>query len=640
MRISDSTVQNILDTADIVDVVSDYVTLKRRGQNMLACCPFHDEKTPSFTVSPAKGIYKCFGCGKGGDSVGFVMEIEGLGYVEALKQLASKYAITVEQEELPPDEVHKQNERDSLYIVLNYAKETFIHNLWQTEDGKNIGLSYLQERGIDKQNIKKFELGYTFPEWDSFYKKAKADGHSEELLEKAGLIIRKEPDKIFDRFRGRVIFPIQSVSGKTIAFGARTLKKDDQPKYLNSPETDVYHKSKILYGIYQAKQAIRQKENCYLVEGYTDVIGLHMAGIENVVASSGTSLTEDQIRLIGRFSENITVLFDGDEAGIKASLRGIDMILEGGLNVKAVVFPEGEDPDSYFRQVGSTAFQEYLQTQPIDFITFKVNLFKEEAERDPIRKSEVIREIVQSIAKIPDPIKRSVYLQQCSTLLSIDESVLITQMNKVLLSQKKEKQKRQIEEESGEEVTQDAGLEEKEEKIYNQDSLAQQERESIRLLLNYGLNQLENESSICQHLLEELHEIEFSTPAYVEIINIFKEHLQKNIIVDAEFLKRQGSEKIRNLVVDLISDQHEISPLWEDKYHIYVPKEKDKLANLVYENVLRLKQRYLRKMISENREILKNAKEVEEELLYLKVIQELKNTEKGIAKELGNVIMY
>ena len=639
MRISDSTIQTIMDTADIVDVVSDYVTLKRRGQNMLACCPFHDEKTPSFTVSPAKEIYKCFGCGKGGDPVSFVMEIEGVGYVEALKQLAAKYGITVEQEELPPDEVHKQNERDSLYIVLNYAKETFEHNLWETEDGQNIGLSYLLERGIDKQNIKKFELGYTFPEWDSFYKKARADGHSQDLLEKAGLIIRKEPDKVFDRFRGRVIFPIQSVSGKTIAFGARTLKKEDQPKYLNSPETDVYHKSKILYGIYQAKQAIRQKQNCYLVEGYTDVISLHMAGIENVVASSGTSLTDEQIRMIGRFSENITVLFDGDQAGIKASLRGIDMILEGGLNVKAVVFPTGEDPDSYFRQVGSTAFQEYLQKQAIDFITFKVNLFKEEAERDPIRKSEVIREIVQSIAKIPDPIKRSVYLQLCSTLLSIDESVLITQMNKVLLSQKKEKQKKQIEDESGAEAV-DEAEEDREDRVYNQDSLAQQERESIRLLLNYGLNQLENESSICQHLLGELNEIEFSTPVYVEVINIFKEHLQKNIIVDAEFLKRQGSQEIRSLVVDLISDQHEISPLWEDKYHIYVPKEKDKLSNLVYENVLRLKQRYLRKMINENREILKNAKEIEEEMLYLKVIQELKNTEKDIAKELGNVIMY
>jgi DNA primase len=400
MRISNEVVQQIQQSADIVEVVSDFVTLKKRGQNMMACCPFHNEKTPSFSVSPAKGIYKCFGCGKSGDSVKFVMDVEGVSFVEALKYLAKKYGIEVEEQEAQTDtELQQQHEKDSLYIVLNYAKNYYQQLLWQSDEGKAVGLSYFKERGFKENTIKDFELGYSTETWDHFTKEALSKGYNADILEKAGLLIRKE-EKQFDRFRGRVIFPIHNVSGKVVAFGARILKADkNQPKYLNSPETEVYHKSHILYGLFQAKNAIRQEEVCYLVEGYTDVVSLHQAGIHNVVASSGTSLTLEQIRLVGRFTQNITVLYDGDAAGIKASLRGTDMILEEGLNVKVVVFPDGNDPDSYVKLIGAVAFKEFIAKNSKDFITFKTELYLAEVANDPFKRASVIKEVVESITK-------------------------------------------------------------------------------------------------------------------------------------------------------------------------------------------------------------------------------------------------
>lgn len=351
--IPQDTVNQILQAADIGEVVGEFVTLKRRGANLIACCPFHNEKTPSFSVSPAKGIYKCFGCGKGGDSVRFVMDLEGLSYPDALKWLAKKYNIEIKEKEFTDSELAAQNERESLFIVSEFANNFFRDYLLNSSEGQSVGASYFIERGFSKPVMERFHLGFAPDGRDLFYKTATQAGFSQEVLEKAGLVSKKDDNTYLDRFRGRVVFPIHNVAGKTIAFGARILKTDAKaPKYINSPETEIYHKSKIVYGIYQAKNAIRQKENCFLVEGYTDVISLHQAGIENVVASSGTSLTVEQIRLIGRFTDNITVLYDGDSAGIKASLRGIDLILEEGLNVKAVVFPEGDDPDSYIRKVG------------------------------------------------------------------------------------------------------------------------------------------------------------------------------------------------------------------------------------------------------------------------------------------------
>ena len=401
MRIDPETVERIKQTAAVADVIGDYVTIKKKGANYWACCPFHGEKTPSFSISPSKGIYKCFGCGKAGDSVRFIMDIEGLGYGEALRHLAKKYGIDIQEEEMTDDQLQRQNERESLLIMLEFAKEFFKKQLIDSEEGRSIALPYFKERGFSDATIQAFDLGYSPEGWDVFLKTALKQGFSQEIIEKAGLVTNKnEEGKVYDRFRNRVIFPIHSVAGKVIAFGARILKSDakNQAKYLNSPETEVYHKSAVLYGIAQAKNEIRQKDICYLVEGYTDVISLHQAGIKNVVASSGTSLTIEQIKLIGRFTNHVTVLYDGDSAGIKAALRGMDLILEEGLQVNLVVFPEGQDPDSYVRSIGSEAFIEYVKQESRDVISFQANLFMKEAGDDPFKKAELIKEMVQSIS--------------------------------------------------------------------------------------------------------------------------------------------------------------------------------------------------------------------------------------------------
>jgi DNA primase len=639
LKLSQDTISQIQSRIEIEEVVSDFVSLKRKGQNLWACCPFHHEKSPSFSVSPAKGIYKCFGCGKAGDALQFVMDVEGLSYMEALRYMAKKYGIEiVEEENFTDDQLQKHNERESLFIVLNHAKDHYHENLYKHPEGKGVGLSYFKERGFDEQTIKKFELGYSLDEWDGFSAQALKKGFHIEILEKAGLVIRKEDSKHYDRFRGRVIFPIHNISGKVVAFGARILKADKkQPKYLNSPETEVYHKSKILYGIHQARQAIRQADNCYLVEGYTDVISLHLAGVANVVASSGTSLTEDQIRLINRYTENVTVLFDGDAAGMKASLRGIDMILEGGMNVKAVVFPDGEDPDSYSRKLGSSAFQKYLHENAQDFITFKTSLYVRDAANDPIKKAQTIKEIVGSIAKVPDPIKRAVYLKQCSGLLDIEESVLITEQNKIQFQK-------------GKEGASNVGFVSEPEILPEvievvkppvnkiDDVIALQERESIRLLINYGLSQIEEEYHLYNYLLQELEDIEFKTPVYKRILEIFKYQLALGKVVDADFLISIGDEEIRKEVIGLMVNRYEISKTWEERFKILVPKETDVLGHLVFTNILRLKFRVIQKLIADNMTEMKNTREEEQQIRLLKIHAELKRSEMEIAKMLGVVV--
>ncbi|ARK09653.1 DNA primase [Fibrivirga algicola] len=437
MRIPEETVERIRQAAEIVEVVGDFVSLKRRGSNYIACCPFHNEKSPSFNVNPARQIYKCFGCGKAGDSVRFIMDVENLGYGEALRYLAKKYNIEIEEQEVTPEEQLKHTERESLYIVLNYAKTFFQDHLLKSEEGRGIGLSYFRERGFSDPTIAAFDLGYSPDQWDALLKDAQTKGYNPELLNKAGLTVtREESGKIFDRFRGRVMFPIHNVSGRVIAFGARILKPDPKaPKYLNSPETEAYHKSQVLYGIFQAKQTIRQEDVCYLTEGYTDVISLHQAGIKNVVASSGTSLTIEQIRLISRFTQNVTILYDGDAAGVKAALRGLDMVLEEGLNVSVATFPNGDDPDSYVRKVGAEAFKAYLSQYTQDFIAFKTAALLKDAGDNPFKRAEVITEIVGSITRIPDPIKRQVFFQSTARQLSVDEQTLISESNRLLRKQ-------------------------------------------------------------------------------------------------------------------------------------------------------------------------------------------------------------
>ncbi|TNF39188.1 MAG: toprim domain-containing protein, partial [Cytophagales bacterium] len=510
----------------------------------------------------------------------------------------------------------------------------------------SIGLSYFKERGFTPQIIEKFDLGYALNGWDHLLSEAKKAGFQEEILLKAGLVLQKEgdPSRLYDRFRGRVTFTIHNISGKPIAFGARILTKDkNQPKYINSPETPVYHKSDVLYGIFQAKKAIRDQDNCYLVEGYTDVISMHLSGIENVVASSGTSLTDGQIKLIRRFTSHVTVLYDGDAAGIKASLRGIDLLLEGGLNVKAVVFPEGEDPDSYSRKVGSQQFQDYLQENSRDFIGFKIGLYKDEIAKDPIRKAEVIREVVQSIGKIPDPIIRSVYAKEASGLLQIDEEIIFAELNKSLIKHQKELYQKTKEEKEAEEKLEEL-IPTKEQALSVDDMLSLQERETIRLLLFYGVEKLGDEegTNLSAYLLSETEGIDFQTPLYQKILAEFRKTLAKQQVPGIEFFTSHPDEEMKKEVIDLITPRHEISTHWHERFQIFITTESDDLASTAFKNVLRLKRRLVKKMLEEAKSKIKEGEEsgveIEKIQELLQVFMELKKVQFEIDRELGIVI--
>ncbi len=640
MSISQETIAQIKEQIDIVDVLGDFITLKKVGQSYRALSPFTDEKTPSFYVSPSKGIFKDFSSGKGGDAIAFIMELEGLSYIETIKFLGKKYGIEIVEEEKTDEEVAAQNERESLYIVLNFANDYFQQQLWENDEGRQIGLSYFRERGFSDPIIKTFELGYSLKQWDGMLNAALHKGFTTEQLAKAGLIIEKE-SKTYDRYRGRVIFPIHNITGKPIAFGARILVTDKkQPKYINSPETSVYHKSNVLYGIHQAKQAIRNADNCFIVEGYTDVISLHLSDVKNVVSSSGTALTTEQIKLISRYTSNITMLFDGDAAGIRASLRGVDMILASGMNVKVVTFPEGEDPDSYARNVGTTAFQTHLEENATDFITFKVKLFADEAGNDPVKKAATIHGIVESIAKIPDPIQRAVYLQQSSKLLEIDESVLIAEQNKVLIKQHraagKEKANYGLEKQVLAEKLEDEN--QKSVPVVEVNAIEWQEKESIRILLTYGLNEVEDHGKLSDYMLQELADINFETPIYAEMLSIIKAKLKDGILVDADYLLKNGAEHIRQEVINLTTEKYDVSENWHDMYKIYVPKESDIVDDLVYTNIHRLKLRIIQKLTDDQLEKLKHEPDPNKQEDLLKIITSYKKMEMDIAKVLGNII--
>ncbi len=636
--ISKATIDEIKNQMDIVDVVGDFVTLKKSGSSYKALSPFSAEKTPSFYVVPSKQIFKDFSSGKGGDAITFIMEIDGLSYMEALKYLAKKYGIEVVEEERTDLQQEEQNKRESLYILLNYAKEYFCDKLFNSEEGKNIGLTYFKERGFSDETVKKFELGYSTDEWTGLMDMLVAKGYTPELLEEAGLVVKGET-RTYDRFRARVMFPIHNVTGKTIAFGARTLSKEkNQPKYINSPETELYHKSKVLYGLFQSKLAIRKEDNVFLVEGYTDVISMHQAGVENVVASSGTALTMEQVKLIKRYTNNVTVLFDGDAAGIRAAIRGIDMLLEGDLDVKAVVFPDGEDPDSYSRKLSVSAFRNFVETEAKDIIQFKVKLFLEEAGHDPIKKSSVIREIVGSIAKINDPVKRAVYIKECSSIMELSEQVLISELNKILFDKSRETKA------AYEPVAEAQYLIEQEKELDQIDIIRViefQERESIRVLVNYGKeNILGNEVdqvNLVNYFLSEVEEIQFTNPTYSRILGVFKERLAVGELIDSAYFLEHGDEELKRTVVDLITHPYEISPEWKDKHKIHVPKELELLKDVTFTNVLRLKFRIVQHLIDEENKKLREATETAEIDRLLDEIKELKNIEVSIAAHLGNV---
>ncbi len=672
MRIPPEIIAQIQLQADIVEVVGDYVSLKKQGQNLWACCPFHNEKTPSFSVAPAKGIFKCFGCGKAGDTIKFVMEVEGVTYPEALKQLAKKYNIEIPETAPEPHEIQRQNEIDSLYIVLNFAKEFYQNHLWQSEEGKAIGLSYFKERGFRENTIQTFELGYSLASWDAFTKEALQKGYQIDLLEKAGLTIRKENQtegkaaRQYDRFRERVIFPIHNLSGRVIAFGARILKAEkSQPKYVNSPETEVYHKSKVLFGMYQAKNAIRQEDNCYLVEGYTDVISLHQAGIANVVASSGTSLTEEQVQLIRRFTKNITILYDGDEAGIKASVRGTILIFKEELNVEAVKFPDNDDPDSYLNKVGVEKFRHYIETNRLSIHVFAADIFLKDTGNDPIRKANAYKNIVELVSYVIDPLKKSAYTKNLAERYKLDEQSLIHDANQFYLKrreQERNKNQTELKKEDKSEKNNSTSLASVSEilpegvttdkevdahvpvEIENlaglrKSSMVYQEEESIRLLISYADHVIEGtDDTVCEYILREVEELEFITPVYNRIIQVFREELSRGQIIGGDYFLRHPDPEIQRVAIDLVSSRYHISDSWSEKFEIYIPREKEMLLEVAYSNVLRLKQRVVQEKIRHNMQALAGATQPEEQDRLLAGVMQLKSIEKQIAGILGNVI--
>lgn len=597
------TIDRILDSAQILDVVQEFVTLKKRGVNYLGLCPFHNEKTPSFTVSPAKGIFKCFGCGKGGNSVNFIMEHEHLSYPEALRYLAKKYHIEIEEHKLTVEDIRKQTERESMLVVSSYASRKFAEWLFESDEGKAVGLTYFHERGFRDDILKKFEVGYSPEKADTFTSSALADGFQREYMVKTGLVVEKD-DRLFDRFHGRVLFPVHSLSGQVLGFGGRILRADAKAaKYLNSPESDIYHKSRILYGIYHARKAIVREDKCYLVEGYTDVLSLHESGIENVVASSGTALTVEQIRLIKRFTHNVTILYDGDEAGIKASLRGIDLVLEEGMNVRIVLLPAGEDPDSFSKKNSVSGFTGYLAGNEADFIRFKSELLLKEAESDPLMRAGVIRDIVRSIAVIPELITRTVYIRECSNIMNLSEAVLHNEVGKLLRQKSFQDRNRYPDGQGLVSVKPVQPLRGDK----TGDSSYYSEKEIARLLLKYGTQVIgekvnENDNTrdavtVADFIVHEImrDELTFKHRVFGEIFAEYRFHVDQGIFPGDQLFVRHPDPEISGISVDLLADSHELARIWSLRQSV-VESENQMLKELVPETVLKFKSDKIKEM--------------------------------------------
>jgi DNA primase len=636
--IPQETVDKIIETARVEEVVGDFVHLKKRGTSLIGLCPFHNEKTPSFNVSVSKGIYKCFGCGKGGDSIRFVMDHEKYSYPEALKYLAQKYQIEIAEVENTPEEQANNNRRESLYIVSAWAAKFFQEQLWEGEEGKAIGLSYFKERGFRDDIVKKFELGYSPEDWDALTQKAIEEGYKEEFLEETGLSVRNDKGKTYDRFRGRVMFPIHNFTGRVIGFGGRTLKNDKSvPKYVNSPESDIYHKSNVLYGLFQAKKAIRDEDNCFLVEGYADVLSVQQAGIENVVASSGTSLNNEQIRLIARFTKNITILYDGDAAGIKASLRGLDMILEEGLNVKVVSFPGGHDPDSYAQEVGSSAFKTYIEEKKQDFILYKTAILLKDAGTDPLKRAALIREVVESIAKIPDSIIASVFLRECSSLMQMEERVLLTELNKI----KQAKQKRAPFSQPSVPQPEEPLIESSVSRASSGDE--NQEKEIVRLLLAYGKEQVDWDSHtntfIGPYVLANLGDVTFENPVCALFMEEYKKQLAMGTIPsDQEFIKHRDPA-LADLAISVISTPYSLSENWYAKRRIYVRTEAENLKGTILGGIFHLKKKKIDQLILAVRAEIQEENDPDNQAILMKKYMQVKDMEKLISQQLGSVII-
>lgn len=613
--ISRSTIDKVFETARVEEVIGEFVQLKKSGSNYKGLSPFSEERSPSFMVSPVKQIWKDFSSGKGGNVVTFLMEQEHYSYPEAIRFLAKRYNIEIEETEQSNEQKHQADERESMFIVSEFARDYFHETLLENTQGKAIGLSYFKERGFTDETIRKFQLGYSLNEWDAFSSEALNKGYNLKYLESTGLTIVKDDllsstgTKQFDRFKGRVMFPIHSMSGRVLGFGGRILINDKKAaKYLNSPESEIYHKGNVLYGIYYAKQSIAKEDNCFLVEGYTDVISLNQAGIENVVSSSGTALSENQIRLINRLTKNITILFDGDAAGMRASIRGIDLILEQGLNVKVVMFPDGDDPDSFSKKVTSQELKEYLKQNSKDFINFKVALLMEEAQHDPVKKAGLIRDIVVSISKIPDRIQREVYIQECSRIMDISENVLFNELAQIDKKEQRDAAKRPVQEKPTEAVMQKTPQFEK------VNELQKYEREIIKILLLYGNNEVDfvdimagEESDdrdfnaikkvkfsnvVSKEIYLNLHddEVEFTDETFKNIYYEIIYQLNQDETISVDMLVNHENNEVANLVTTiLMDDERHVLSNWERK-DIFIRSKKSDLPKMVLDAIYNIRR--------------------------------------------------
>ncbi len=673
--ISQETIQQILGKIDIVDIVGGFVKLKKRGTNYLGLCPFHNEKSPSFTVSPVKEIYKCFGCGRSGNAISFLMEHEKYSYVETLRWLANKYGVEIEETEASPEIKIQQQVAESLFIINNFAQKYFSDILFNNEEGQNVGLGYLKERGFREEIIQKFQLGYCMERGDHFAKAAIEKQYNQEYLLKSGLVVARD-ERLADNYRGRIIFPVHNQTGKIIGFGARIIKKNDKaPKYINTPENEIYIKSKILYGSYFARQAIDKSDECLLVEGYTDVVSLHQAGIENVVASGGTSLTQDQLRLIKKYTSNLTIIYDGDSAGVKAALRGLDMALEEGLNVKLVLIPDKEDPDSYVNKIGASAFRDFVANNKKDFILFQLEVSLKEAGTDSTKKASVVNQVAETIAKMnkaEDFTKQQDYIQQCSEMLGIDEAGLHTLVNKFIREKisKEENRSAQKSVDIKDAQAKNAEATDLSDETFNilfQDEL--QERAIVRVLLSYGIKKWDEQKTIADYIFEdEMDEEMFKNKKVAEVLKIYKHRYQEGHKLSiADFAYSEDNEIVK-LVIESTNHPYELSHRWndEDRAHkinkeiflfeyedyakkilrnknskefIFYKEEDENYKNDVESVLVYLKQKQIRKLINLNEQDLKNPLLTKEEWEhYHEVHLHLKQMQIELGKKRGTVV--
>ncbi|MEJ7768535.1 MAG: DNA primase [Chitinophagaceae bacterium] len=644
--ISPQTIQQILSRIDIIEIVGGFVKLKKRGTNYLGLCPFHNEKSPSFTVSPAKEIYKCFGCGRSGNSISFLMEHEKYSYVEALRWLAAKYNVIIEETALSPELKIQHQVSDSLYIINSFAQKFFSHALLETAQGTDIAMTYLKQRGFREEIIRKFELGFSPEERNVFSKAAVSNQFNQEYLLKTGLVVLRN-DELVDNYRGRIIFPVHNTTGKVIGFGARIIKSNDKaPKYINTPENEVYSKSKILYGTWFARQAIDKNDECLLVEGYTDVVALHQSGIENVVASGGTSLTIDQLRLVRKYTSNLTIIYDGDPAGIKAALRGLDMALEEGLHVKLVLIPDKEDPDSYVNKIGPAAFRDFIAVNKKDFILFQVEVALKDAGNDSNKKAVVVNQIAETISKInkaEDFTRQHDYIRQCSELMKIEETGLNVLVNKYIRERITKQESRQ----GSPELQQPAsGTHNHETPIIADETLnllqkdEMQERAVIRSLLDFGLKDWDATRKVAEYVMEELVDEEmFDNQELVRVLEIYKAWFKEGIEPTARNFLYHEDQQLSRLVSSIVEFPYELSYKWKEEYEMPVATREDMYREEVTSTLGYLKMRKIKRLISQNQKDLEKEHTAEEQLMLIQTHQHLKKLEIEILQQAGTVII-